>query len=130
MMSKSCGRDSEAARFMRAASAQPLYACAIAAQDMIAADHGEAVSDADRPMDGSAISALRGFKSALRGLLAGLCDDIQQRCSQLSLCFIYGRCTALSDAHLVPGPRTHTPRRLVRAPRPVALRSPERSPSI
>ena len=45
----------------------------MAAQDLIEVDHGEAVSTADGPMDGSAISALRGFKSALRGLLAGLC---------------------------------------------------------
>ena len=72
MMSKSCGRDSEAARFMRAASARPLSACAMAAQDLIEVDHGEAVSTADGPMDGSAISAERGFKSAQRGFRGGL----------------------------------------------------------
>ena len=62
MVRKSCTIESEAARFMRAVSIRALDVCAMAAQDLLAVDHGEAVSTADGPMDGSAISAERGFK--------------------------------------------------------------------
>ena len=49
MVRKSCTVESEAARFMRAVSIRALDACAMAAQDLLAVDRGEAVSTADRP---------------------------------------------------------------------------------
>ena len=72
MVRKSFERDSEAARFMIAASARPLSACAMAAQDLLAVDHGEAVSDADRPRTAPISMRKKVEFRAQNSLLAGL----------------------------------------------------------
>ena len=46
MVRKSCTVESEAARFMRAVSAQLLSTCAMAVHEMLVVDHSEAVSTA------------------------------------------------------------------------------------
>ena len=75
MVRKSFAVDSEAARFMRAASARPLNACAMAAQGLLEVDRGEAVSDADRPRTAPISMRKKVEFRAQNSLLVSLCLD-------------------------------------------------------
>ena len=72
MVRKSFAVESEAARFMRVASARPLNTCAIAAQYLPEVDHGEAVSGADRPRTAPISMRKKVEFHAQNSLLVGL----------------------------------------------------------